>query len=142
MNSRDEWEPSTPEIEVSLGELLMREQEQWVPALTVPRMLDGLGFGNLCKLRDQGIYGREVPLATITEENTIQPVKWLRKKGVTSLPDCDFAAAVMPMVCASTGGAVAEIVTRGQDDLGADGFLAGPNERASGWPWPRPTRAA
>ncbi len=114
LNSAGEWEPATPETEVSLGDLFVCEQERWIPALAVPRMLDGLGFGNLCKLRDRGIYGREVPLATITEENTIQPVKWLRKKGITSLPDCDFAVAVMPVLCASTGGAVAEIVTRGK----------------------------
>ena len=41
-------------------------------------MLDGRGFGNLCKLRDKGIYGREIPLAIIVDEN-IAPVKWLRK---------------------------------------------------------------
>ena len=28
-------------------------------------MLDGRGFGNLCKLREKGIYGREIPLATV-----------------------------------------------------------------------------
>ena len=48
--------------------------------LTLPRMLDGRGFGNLCKLRDQGIYGREIPLATIVGDDAIAPVKWLRKK--------------------------------------------------------------
>ena len=48
-----------------LGRIFVRENDSWVRALAVPRMLDGRGFGNLCKLRDQGIYGREIPLATI-----------------------------------------------------------------------------
>jgi len=42
-------------------------------------MLDGRGFGNLCKLRDQGIYGREIPLATVVADDAIAPVKWLRR---------------------------------------------------------------
>ncbi len=45
----------------------------------LPRMLDGRGFGNLCKLREKGIYGREIPLATVVGEDAIAPVKWLRK---------------------------------------------------------------
>ncbi|MEP7078290.1 MAG: hypothetical protein ABI795_04610, partial [Chthoniobacterales bacterium] len=44
-----------------------------------PRVLDGLGFGNLCKLRDKGIYGREIPLATSATDEGVTPVKWLRK---------------------------------------------------------------
>ena len=64
LNSAGEWEPTAEEQTVSLGELLVLENEHWVPALTLPRMLDGRGFGNLCKLREKGIYGREVPLAT------------------------------------------------------------------------------
>ena len=35
------------------------------PRFGLPRMLDGRGFGNLCRLREKGIYGREIPLATI-----------------------------------------------------------------------------
>ncbi len=55
----------------------------------------------------------------------IEPVKWLRKKGGASFQladsstaqagssrDSDFAAAVTPLICESTGGKVAEFVTR------------------------------
>jgi superfamily II DNA/RNA helicase len=82
LNSVGDWEPEpvAAKRKVSLGQLHIRENGAWVKALTVPRMLDGRGFGNLCKLRDKGIYGREIPLATIIEGDSIAPVKWLRKK--------------------------------------------------------------
>jgi superfamily II DNA/RNA helicase len=80
LNSAGEWEPKPASAQnVSLGQLFIRESDQWVRALSVPRMLDGRGFGNLCKLRDRGIYGREIPLATVVDD-AITPVKWLRKK--------------------------------------------------------------
>jgi hypothetical protein len=80
LNSAGEWEPKPKAGNVSLGQLFVRENDAWVRALAVPRMLDGRGFGNLCKLRDQGIYGREIPLAMVAGEDAIAPVKWLRKK--------------------------------------------------------------
>ena len=79
LNSAGEWELQPAAQKVSLGKLLVRENERWVPALTLPRMLDGRGFGNLCKLREKKIYGREVPLATILPNEQLAPVKWLRK---------------------------------------------------------------
>ncbi len=80
LNSAGEWEPKPVEpITCSLGELLVRENDRWVPALSLPRTLDGRGFGNLCKLQERGVYGREVPVATIGAEDQITPVKWLRK---------------------------------------------------------------
>lgn len=79
LNSADEWEPSGAQEKVSLGDLLVRESERWVPALSLPRMLDGLGFGNLCKLRERGIYGREVPVGTTQADGSVAPVKWLKK---------------------------------------------------------------
>jgi len=81
LNSTGEWEPKPPgATDVSLGQLLVHQNDSWVRALTVPSQLDGRGFGNLCKLREQGIYGREIPLATIVADDAIAPVKWLRKK--------------------------------------------------------------
>ncbi len=79
LNSVDEWEAKAAVQTVSLGELLVRENDRWVPALSLPRMLDGRGFGNLCKLREKGIYGREIPLATVAGEDALMPVKWFRK---------------------------------------------------------------
>src|SRR5256885_2848053 len=81
LNSVGEWEPKPAgQQNVSLGQLFVRENDSWVRALSIPRMVDGRGFGNLCKLRDRGIYGREIPLATIVGGGAIAPVKWLRKK--------------------------------------------------------------
>jgi hypothetical protein len=77
-------------------------------------MLDGRGFGNLCKLRDHGIYGREIPLAMIVGEDAIAPVKWLRKKlEEKSLTKACFNEIVPPLLPEITGGQIAEIVTRG-----------------------------
>jgi hypothetical protein len=98
---------------VSLGQLFVRENDGWVRALTVPRMLDGRGFGNLCKLRDKGIYGREIPLATIVGNDAIAPVKWLRKRlAQTSLTKRLFDEIVPPLLPEITGGEVSEIVAR------------------------------
>ena len=64
-------------------------------------MLDGRGFGNLCRLHEQKIYGREVPLATILPNEQLAPVKWLRKSGG------DLASAEQ-ILCATTGAKVLE----------------------------------
>jgi len=137
LNSAGEWEPKTRTAEkVSLGKLFVRENEKWVPALAVPRMLDGRGFGNLCKLRDQGIYGREIPLATIVGDGSIAPVKWLRKalasvaavydrRNESSSGDSDghrpplqrltkalFEQSILPLIPNFAGGQISEIVTR------------------------------
>jgi superfamily II DNA/RNA helicase len=138
LNSASEWEAksSSPE-NVSLGQLFVRENDSWVRALTLPRMLDGCGFGNLCKLRDKGIYGREIPLATVVANGAIAPVKWLRKKLSSVVAICDrrivsssdesgghrpqrqsltkelFDEWVIPLIPEISGGGIAEIVTRG-----------------------------
>ena len=112
-NSAGEWEPKGSLEEVSLGDLLVKENERWVPALTVPRMLDGRGFGNLCKLREKGIYGREIPLATRNAAGAVTPVKWLRKRlagGTTDLQR-DLQPRIPEFI---EGAAVAEIVTRNE----------------------------
>ena len=138
LNSANEWEAKPVQAgDVSLGRLFVRENDSWVRALTVPRMLDGRGFGNLCKLRDKGIYGREIPLATVVGDNAITPVKWLRKKlsSVAAVSDrrnvssfaesggqrpplqpltkAHFDEFVIPLIPGITGGELAEIVTRG-----------------------------
>jgi hypothetical protein len=115
----------------------VRQDNSWVRALAVPRLLDGRGFGNLCKLRTQGIYGREIPLATMVGEDAIAPVKWLRKKLSSGAAVYDrrndskaggdgghrpplqpltrtlFDATLLPLLPEITGGTVAEIATRG-----------------------------
>ncbi|MFL6590724.1 MAG: DEAD/DEAH box helicase [Chthoniobacterales bacterium] len=137
LNSAGEWEPKPSAIcKVSLGQLFVRENEQWLSALAVPRMLDGRGFGNLCKLRDKGIYGREIPLGTIVGDDQIAPVKWLRKKlsavaavyergnessgsqidghrpPLQSMTRARFDQIVLPLIPEVTGGQIAEIVER------------------------------
>jgi superfamily II DNA/RNA helicase len=79
LNSRDEWEPRPPAQTVTLGVALVRENDRWRRALTLPRMLEGIGTGNLCRLRNPTRYGRELPVATILPSGDIALVKWLKK---------------------------------------------------------------
>ena len=114
LDSAGQWEPKPANAaEVSLGRLFVHESNAWVRALTLPRMLDGRGFGNLCKLRGKGIYGRESPLATMLAEDAIAPVKWLRKRlAQKSLTKPQFDETVARLLPEITGGQIAEIVTR------------------------------
>ena len=52
LNSHNEWEPKQALGSVPLGNALVRENDHWVRALTLARMLDGLGPGNLCRLQN------------------------------------------------------------------------------------------
>jgi superfamily II DNA/RNA helicase len=115
LNSENEWEPKPAAAQdVSLGQLLVRDNDAWVRALTLPRMLDCRGFGNLCKMRDQGIYGREIPLATVAGDDLLAPVKWLRKKLEQKfLTKALFDELVLPLIPEVTGGKAAEVITRG-----------------------------
>jgi len=134
LNSREEWESGAGEsAEVSLGELLVRENGRWRPALRLPKTLDRFPIGNLCRLHQ--IYGREVPLATCAN-GIVHPVKWLRKNPEVvaavydrrsrtpgkrhdghrpALQEETFLARITPILPRLTeGGAVAEIVRRGE----------------------------
>jgi len=79
LNSRDEWEPRPPAKNVTLGIALVRENDRWRHAVTLPRMLEGIGTGNLCRLRNPTRYGRELPVATILPLGKFALVKWLKK---------------------------------------------------------------
>ena len=79
LNSREEWEAKPAAESVTLGRAFVREDDRWRRALTVPRMLDGVGRGNLCRLREQNYYGRELPVATVLASGEAALVKWLKK---------------------------------------------------------------
>src|SRR5262249_32289861 len=64
---------------VTLGRAFVRENDRWRRALTVPRMLDGIGTGNLCRLRTPNRYGRELPVATVLASGKVALAKWLKK---------------------------------------------------------------
>jgi hypothetical protein len=80
LNSGGEWEPKPPAESVTLGVALVRENDRWRRALTLPRTLEGIGVGNLCRLRDLNHYGRELPVATILPSGDLALVKWLRRE--------------------------------------------------------------
>ena len=83
-NSRGEWEPKPAAKTVTLGVALVRENPEsirgWRRALTLPRMLEGIGTGNLCRLREQNHYGRELPVATVLASGEAALAKWLQRE--------------------------------------------------------------
>ncbi|MBA3831892.1 MAG: DEAD/DEAH box helicase [Chthoniobacterales bacterium] len=116
LNSAEVWEPRGSMVEVSLGEILVREKERWVPALSLPKTLDRFFLGNLCRLREKKTYGREIPLATSApEQSDLQLVKPLRKAlRAKALPEEELLARVRERIPEwSGGGLVSEIVRRG-----------------------------
>jgi tRNA A37 threonylcarbamoyladenosine biosynthesis protein TsaE len=80
LNSREQWEAKPAAESVTLGRAFVRENNRWRRALTVPRMLDGIGTGNICRLREQNRYGRELPVATVLASGKAALAKWLRKE--------------------------------------------------------------
>ena len=88
LNFLEEWEAKSPAESVMLGRAFVRENDRWRRALTVRRMLDGVGTGNLCRLREQNHYGRELPVATVLASGEVALVKWL-KKAVENAEQCE-----------------------------------------------------
>jgi superfamily II DNA/RNA helicase len=116
LNSRGDWEPSGPRVEASLGEILRRENECWIPALGRPKTLDRFPLGNLCRLQAKKIYGRELALATAADgKSELQVVRPLRKiVQAKLLPETELRRRVRESIARwSGGGAVAEFVRRG-----------------------------
>jgi hypothetical protein len=79
LNLLEQWEAKPAAESVTLGRAFVRENDRWRRALTVPRMLDGVGTGNLCRLREQNHYGRELPVATVLASGEVALAKWLKK---------------------------------------------------------------
>src|SRR5256886_17534933 len=79
LNFLKEWEAKPAGESVMRGRACVRENDRWRRALTVQRMLDGVGTGNLCRLREQNHYGRELPVSTVLASGEAALVKWLKK---------------------------------------------------------------
>ena len=115
LNSAGEWEPKPAETNCRFGDVLVRENEKWRRALTLPRMLDGLGPGNLCRLHDPDRYGRELPVATILESGELGLVKPLKKAfGRRTVSRKEFETDIQSKVAELIRpGQVHDYVTRG-----------------------------
>ncbi len=117
LNSAGAWEPRGEAVASTLGAALVRLNEGWAPALSVPAQLDPYPLGNLCRLPERKIYGREMPLATSGPEGPeVLLVKPLRKLlGAKMLPEAqllELARARLPEW--SGGGELYEVVRRGR----------------------------
>jgi hypothetical protein len=115
LNSRDEWEPKSPAATVKLGETLVRHEEKWRRALILPRTLEGIGIGNLCRLREQGVYGRELAIAGILPSGEIGLGKWLKKAtGERVVSRSHFDEKILPQISELVRpGVIVETITRG-----------------------------
>jgi superfamily II DNA/RNA helicase len=114
LNSRDEWELKPAAVPTRLGDALVRENDKWRRALTLPRMLDGFGQGNLCRLHDPNRYGRELPVGTILNSGEVALGKWLKKAFARPfVSKTDFDENVRPKIAEFVNpGSVLEYVTR------------------------------
>ncbi len=98
-NSRDEWEERPEQTIVKFGDARLLVDERWLPALSVARTLNGIGFGNLCKLESERgkLYGREVSLGIRRGEDLLQLAPWLRRLLKTAqLDSAGFHAQILP----------------------------------------------
>ncbi len=149
LNSANQWEPHGATVETTLGALLVRQDDRWVPALSLPATPDSFRIGNLCRLPEKRIYGREIPLATVLpNESLLALVKPMRRLlGMKTISEEALqAAAQEKMIEWSGGGELHETVRRGatisaridfssvprsalRDSLGRD--LLGPPERTA-----------
>jgi superfamily II DNA/RNA helicase len=142
-NSRGHWQNQPALNETTLGNLLVRtDEDRWRKALSVASNLDKIGFGNICKIQTghrHFVYGRELPVAAISEEEW-RPVKWLRKllrqkhplvSAKRNLSQNDFEGEVLPLVTREMGGQLWDLVHRGKlvvarfrfDGVGTHGYL-------------------
>jgi superfamily II DNA/RNA helicase len=142
-NSRARWQNQPALAPTTLGNLWVRTQrDRWRPALTVASSLNGIGLGNICKIRmdeRRFEYGREVPVAVILE-NGWRAAKWLRKRFQQKYPlvslkrilaQTDFERELLPLVAAEMGGQLWDVVCREKlavarfrfDGLRAQGYL-------------------
>jgi hypothetical protein len=98
LNSRGEWEPRPEEtIKARFGDALVFDKERWRPALSLARMLEGLGPGSLCKLDSARgkRYGRELPLG-VRREGQLALAPWLRR--ILKRTHLDFEALVQEIL--------------------------------------------
>jgi superfamily II DNA/RNA helicase len=63
-NGHGTWEAKPAGTLVRLGDALVFENGAWIPALSRARQLEGIGVGNLCRLGESGVFGRELTLGT------------------------------------------------------------------------------
>ncbi|MDQ2867610.1 MAG: DEAD/DEAH box helicase [Verrucomicrobiota bacterium] len=116
LNSRAEWQPQPTRSDVTLGDAFIRKNERWRRALTLPQTLEGVGLGNLCRLRERAVYGRELPLATILPSGELALGKWLqRAMGERVVSRADFAEKIRPQLAELVQpGAIVDEVERGR----------------------------
>ena len=117
LNSCGNWEPM-PELPspATLGAALIREGQAWRPALSVPRSLDGRGWGNVGKFTHPSgkRFFRELPLGTRRPDGTLALAPGLKRAlgGARILDEKSEAQMIARLPQLTGGGAVAAIFLR------------------------------
>ena len=135
LNSREEWEPRGELIETSLGELLVRENDRWLPALRHSEnarpfqdreSLPAARKENLrARITARHARERQRPASEMAAQKAggcsggLRPPNSTAEKGHGGhrppLQEETFLARIVPILPRlSEGGAVAEIVRRGE----------------------------
>lgn len=86
-----------------LGQCMSCSKERWLPALGMAVIAEKHGPGRLCKLKQEGggfVYGKEVILASLGNENLWVPASWIRKalKTRERFTKEQFEQVVVPMI--------------------------------------------
>lgn len=114
LDSTNEWRPlkSARESAAPLADCLARHRDRWIPAQRVASVVERLGPGRLCKLRDaRGFrYGKEVTVAHRGSDGLLRPTEWIRKKlhleRTESFDEAEFLNSIVPLLAADWRGAI------------------------------------
>jgi len=117
INSRGHWQPQpAASTRASLGTVLLRQGDHWVPALSRAQSLEKVGFGALCKLPvERGKrYGRELILGTRRPEGGLQLAPWLKTRLGKPRAGLDaLEREIIPQLATWAGGRLLGLEPRG-----------------------------
>jgi hypothetical protein len=106
-----DWVPLGPAKPVPLSDALAWDGKRFVRALSLPRWIEGIGHGSLCRLPGPKHYGREMVVgsfATADERGPDSPVniaRWLRKRaGKKTIRRREIEPLLFPILSGEPGG--------------------------------------
>jgi hypothetical protein len=97
---------------------MVHEGGQWRPALSIPRIIEGIGIGNICRLGSgpEKQYGRELTIGTRRGDGRLALAPWLRRMlKLTHVDSGALESVVLSRLPSLTGGAtVVALIPRGE----------------------------
>ncbi len=139
LNRLGMWEPKPPEVsQATLGEAWIVAPNgkradagpQWVPALSRPEVLKGIGLGNPCRLPsgDRGIrYGREIVAGTRRKDGQLALSPALKRLlGRAVVPPDALEAEIVGRIPGMMGGRLESLFPRGDQLVMRVGYDSAP----------------